>query len=89
MDQATHGAIGEAIRAHRLTLRDGNGRTLSQSKFGRLVGVEGNTVNAWENGAGAPKHAQLCALVQKTGMDPRTLLGEPGEVDLAAVGLAA
>lgn len=84
--------IGQLIRQRRSELgRDVNGRhrPLSASKFGRLIGLEGASVYSLERGDSSPSYQTLVALVQRAGMDPVTLLGEQGAVDLAAAGVAS
>ncbi|MCW2924404.1 MAG: hypothetical protein JWM98_1808 [Thermoleophilia bacterium] len=74
---------------------------LSHAKFARLCRLDPATIRALEvipdpeaedEKKAKPKRPDwvtLCKLVKFAGMDPRTLIGEPVEVDLAAVGLAA
>lgn len=92
MHAPTREEVAAAIAQRRYDLGGvirGKHRAMSASKFGRLIGIEGASVYAIESGKVAPSYDTLVALVQKAGMDPATLLGEQGAVDLVAAGVAS
>lgn len=77
----------ERLREALLDRRDALG--VSQSKYGRIIDREGGTVGAWERGEATPDFAALCALVQKGGIPPESLLGTVPNVDPARAVSAA
>jgi len=57
-----------SVRAQRKRLR------LSAAEFGKLVGVSGQTIYAWEQGQARPRKAQFAALIAARGLGRREAL---------------
>lgn len=74
---------GPAIAAHRDLLQ------LSRTKFGWLIGRDPGAIGTWERGEAKPDFDSCCDLVTKGGMDPRSLLPSPRDIDSAKAGSAA
>ena len=53
---------------------------LSAADYGRLIGVSGLTIYAWESGKNRPRKAQLAALVAARGIGKREALTKLAEV---------
>ncbi len=84
VDPNTYPDPSAAIKSRRAELE------LSRAKFARLCRLDPATVQALELKPNSkPDWSTICKLVRYAGMDPRILVGEPGAVDLEAVGLAA
>ena len=74
---------GPVIAAHRDELK------LSRNKFGWLIGRDPGAIGTWERGEAKPDFDSLCDLVQKGGIDPIKLLGNPVSINAGKVGSAA
>lgn len=59
-------------------------RGLSKRQLGAIVGVHGNTVNAWENGVQAPSSESLAVLMRLYDCaDPNYLLEQTGRMEVS------
>lgn len=65
--------VGERIRAIRVGLK------LSQTEFGKRVGLERATLSNYERGADQPGKGRLYLIAEKFGVNPEWLLTGKGE----------
>lgn len=72
-DQAKIRFTAKGVLAHRRRLK------LSAADYGRLVGVTGHTIYAWEHGSSRPRRSQLAALAALRSIGRREALARLGE----------